>query len=114
MIRKRAKAKSKWQKMKSKSAASKRIKRASKKNPKSKSAKTALKKKTGAKRAALTRGSARRGRRARREEDLTQDLRRRNAIAGMNSGAQTGDLQGVSRAQEADSESVEELVEEGG
>jgi hypothetical protein len=31
----------------------------------------------------------------------------------MKSGAQTGDLQGVSRIQQADSESVEELVEEG-
>jgi hypothetical protein len=39
-----------------------------------------------------------------------QPLRRQ---PGTSSGGQSGDLQGLSRAQEADSESVEELVEEG-
>ena len=42
-------------------------------------------------------------------QELKSAQSRRNAI----SGRQSGDLQGLSRAEEADSESVDELVEEG-
>ena len=41
-------------------------------------------------------------------------MRRKNRIAaGRAASRQSGDLQGLSRAQQADSESVDELVEEG-
>lgn len=48
------------------------------------------------------------------EREINQDIRRKNRIAtGMAASRQSGDLQGLSRAQQADSESVDELVEEG-
>ena len=48
----------------------------------------------------------------RRESDQEVRSRRRSASETV-SGAFSGDLQGLSRAEQADSESVEELVEEG-
>jgi hypothetical protein len=45
------------------------------------------------------------------EREINQDLRSRNTIS--DSDRQTVDLQGLSRVQEAGSESVDELVEEG-
>jgi hypothetical protein len=48
------------------------------------------------------------------EREINQDIRGKNRIAtGMAASRQSGDLQGLSRAQQADSESVDELVEEG-
>ena len=48
------------------------------------------------------------------ERETKQEIRGRTSIASdIVSGRQSGDLQGLSRAEEADSESVEELVEEG-
>lgn len=48
------------------------------------------------------------------EREINQDIRRKNRTAtGMAASRQSGDLQGLSRAQQADSESVDELVEEG-
>jgi len=43
---------------------------------------------------------------------MRQEIRGRSPRETV-SGAQSGDLQGLSRAEQADSESVEELVEEG-
>jgi hypothetical protein len=48
------------------------------------------------------------------EREINQDIRGKNRIAtGRAASRQSGDLQGLSRAQQADSESVDELVEEG-
>lgn len=48
------------------------------------------------------------------ERELQQEIRNRNfAARAAVSGRQPGDLQGLSRTEEADSESVDELVEEG-
>jgi hypothetical protein len=48
------------------------------------------------------------------EQEIQREIqnRRRTAIAGI-SGRQTGDLEGLSRTEQADSESVDELAEEG-
>lgn len=115
MTRKKAKSKSKAKQMKSKNAVAKRVRTApKKKNAKTKSAKNALRRKAAAKGAPLTRRTTRRGSKVNLEEEVRQDLRSRNLIsARTTSGGQTGDLQGVSRVQEADSESVDELLEEG-
>ena len=45
------------------------------------------------------------------EAEIRRELR--NRVPAAFSGRQSGDLQGLSRAEEADSESVEELLEEG-
>jgi N utilization substance protein A len=48
------------------------------------------------------------------DREIKQDIRSRNlGTVGTVSGRQSGDLQGLSRAEQADSESVDELVEEG-
>jgi hypothetical protein len=48
------------------------------------------------------------------EREIQQDFRGRNlAAAGIASAGRSGDLQGLSRSAQADSESVDELVEEG-
>ncbi|MGH9493756.1 MAG: hypothetical protein ACRD3B_02060 [Candidatus Sulfotelmatobacter sp.] len=47
------------------------------------------------------------------EREIKEELRKKVASTRTASGRQGGDLQGLSRAEEADSESVEELVEEG-
>ena len=48
------------------------------------------------------------------EREVKQEITNRNLITARSaSGRQSGDLQGLSRAQQADSESVDELVQEG-
>jgi hypothetical protein len=48
------------------------------------------------------------------EREIREEIKNRNlTTAGSASGRQSGDLQGLSRAQQANSESVDELVEEG-
>ena len=116
MIRKKTKINSKGKQKKSARAVSKRVKSAPKKKAKTKTnvAKKALKRKTAGKSSGSKRRSARKKSAARRDEEFAQNLRGRNRTSsGRSSGAQTGDFQGLSRVQEADSESVDELVEEG-
>jgi hypothetical protein len=115
MIRKKARIKSKGKQMKSKNASSARKKAVhKKKNAKTKLGKRALKKKTAAKGAVPTRRTVAKKGAVNREEELAKDLRSRNFVSsGRKSVRQNSDLQGVSRVQAADSESVDELVEEG-
>jgi hypothetical protein len=48
------------------------------------------------------------------EREIKEEIKNRNlTTAGSASGRQSGDLQGLSRAEQANSESVDELVEEG-
>ena len=48
------------------------------------------------------------------EREINEEIRSRNLEpSGFASGRQSGDFQGISRAEQADSESVDELVEEG-
>jgi hypothetical protein len=68
--------------------------------------KTAPPKKTRSRRNVAGRGGAQ----VSRERKIGQEIRNRTATE---LGRQSGDLQGLSRAQQADSESVDELVEEG-
>ena len=107
--------------VKSKGSAAKNAKKASKRNL-SASAKRAKKpastklKGTTAKSRRLTTRTAKKKTKstATREEPRKQGLGRRFlSSSGAASGRQTGDLEGLSRVQEADSESVDELVEEG-
>jgi hypothetical protein len=108
MVRKKARIKSKAKHTKSKGVVSARKKTAPKKN-----AKTGLvRKRTAAKGTAAKRRSAPKKGTVNREEEFVRDLRGRNrSVIGV--GGQAGDLQGLSRVEEADSESVDELVEEG-
>ncbi len=111
MIRKKTRSKAK--RVKLKRAVAKHARTAPKKGVKAKSKKAALRK-TAAKSAASARRTARRKGKVNPEEEFRRDLRGRSLTsAGRTSGGQTGDLQGLSRAEEADSESVDELVEEG-
>jgi hypothetical protein len=77
----------------------------SKKSPKKKAVKkTVPSGRSGAKRRKLVKA----------ERESKQEIRRRTSTASaIVSGRQSGDLQGLSQAEQADSESVEELVEEG-
>ncbi len=107
-------------------AASKRaVKKASKKKPaiKSKSTKSTTKKRSPQKAAEAT-TSGKRKKTATKEtarniqEQLQDKSRAVYAVASRSrreefSGRQSGDLQGLSRAEQADSESVDELLEEG-
>jgi hypothetical protein len=108
-------------------AASKRaVKKASKKKPalKSKSTKSRAKKRSPQSAAEATTRGKRKGaatkKPARNIQEKLQDKRRAVYTAGSSrsrrgelSGRQSGDLQGLSRAEQADSESVDELLEEG-
>lgn len=47
------------------------------------------------------------------EREISQDFQNRNLSSGRASGGESGDLQGLSRREQADSESVDELIEEG-
>lgn len=96
----------------SKKRASKRVKKASpaKQVAKPSRPKNAPKKKqVKKKRASRTRAS--RGQKSR--QALTQELEVSLGRQGVISGRQSGDLQGLSQAEQADSESVDELAEEG-
>ena len=76
--------------------------------------KASPKKKTAKKSASSTRHRTRKGKSINAEREIQQEIRaRRSTASDIVSGRQSGDLQGLSRAEQADSESVEELVEEG-
>jgi hypothetical protein len=81
---------------------------------KSKTANKAPKRKPTQKKVSRSGGSGSKRASVSSEREINQDIRRKNRIAtGMAASRQSGDLQGLSRAQQADSESVDELVEEG-
>lgn len=87
---------------------------ANKKSVMARRSKASPKKKTVKKRASGARGGTEKRRFVSAERETKQEIRGRTSIASdIVSGRQSGDLQGLSRAEEADSESVEELVEEG-
>lgn len=59
-------------------------------------------------------GSRKKKRSVSTEREIQQDIRNKNrTAAGMAESRQSGDLQGLSREEQANSESVDELVEEG-
>jgi hypothetical protein len=68
--------------------------------------KVAARKKTAARTASTPRGEV-------RESTIASGAIRRGRGLGSEAAGQSGDLQGLSRRREADSESVEELIEEG-
>ncbi len=113
-INKKSRVKSKAKKSIKKTAQRKRAVKAKapKKANKKIAQKRATQKKAAQKKVALRT-------RARREKNAAvnteREIRRgiRSRVPEAISGRQTGDLQGLSRAEEADSESVEELIEEG-
>jgi hypothetical protein len=101
--RKKTKTKPKTATARKKKAARRKAKTANR--PKRKPAKKKTSRSTGSRKKRASVSS---------EREINQDIRRKNRIAtGMAASRQSGDLQGLSRAQQADSESVDELVEEG-
>lgn len=110
---KKAKSSSKRRKSKSQTATAKKKTTQLKRVVKAKAAK-----KPSAKKAAKKKTSARSVRKKKpsvsTQRELNQDIRSRNlGPTGTKSVRQSADLQGLSRAQQADSESVDELVDEG-
>lgn len=104
---KRTEGKSRTAKTTSKKQRKKVVKLAA---PKKSSKKKAARRKTSLGASALPR--ARKS--ATTEKELQREVRNENRIrTARASSRQTGDLQGLSRAEQADSESVDELVEEG-
>jgi hypothetical protein len=102
------KRKTKSSEAKSKTSTSKRAKNARRgrtRAPKRTAKKKEFKKKTSAKGSPTRKVKAPAGRSQRSEPTF--------ARTGSNAFGQTGDLEGLSRAEQADSESVDELVEEG-
>ena len=95
-----------------------RAKSAAKPKSAKKTAKKALKK-TAKKKAAPEKTvlKSRSGRKIRTsvsaEREVRQEIRNRDLTTDTSFGRQSGDLQGLSRDEQADSESVDELVEEG-
>ena len=91
-------------------------KKSKKKNAKPK---TALRKKAAPKKKALTKKAAPRKKPARNNRAARGKEQKRATVTfepkrlGANSGGQSGDLQGLSNSAGADSESVDELLEEG-
>jgi hypothetical protein len=90
------------------------------KKKKARKKKPAAKKKAAAKKRALARGKKARAKKPKRAKPRLRgpnSLETPSAPAGKGlgpgSGGQSGDIQGISRAEDADSESVEELAEEG-
>jgi len=82
------------------------------KAPKKLAKKKAARKKIAQKKVALrTRPGRAKNTAVNREMEIRREIR--NKVPEAFSGRQSGDLQGLSRAEEADSESVEELLEEG-
>jgi len=77
--------------------------------------KTAIKKSAGKKQAAPKKAPRKKATRKRRAAAGSRPSRRPVSRPGLGAGAagQSGDLQGISRREDVDSESVEELVEEG-
>ena len=81
---------------------------------KSKTAKKPPKRKAVPKHAASgARGSRKKNATVSPEREIKQDLRTRRLPSTGMAGRQSGDLQGLSRAEQADSESVDELIGEG-
>jgi hypothetical protein len=81
---------------------------------KAKTAKQTSKRKPAQKKASRSRGSRKKRAPVSTEREINQDIRNKNrTAAGMAASRQSGDLQGLSRVEQADSESVDELVEEG-
>jgi N utilization substance protein A len=80
---------------------------------KTSSKKAALKKKTRAKKAAPRKKAIQKKRRARGKSQALGTVSFESKGLGARSGGQSGDLQGLSNTAGADSESVDELLEEG-
>ena|SRR5438045_2768375 len=109
------KKKSKYRKSKRPAATSTKKTARSKRLVETKTPKRLAKKRTAQKKTAL-KASGNRKRRASitTERDIQREIQaKKRTAAGLASGRQSGDLQGLSRAEQADSESVDELVEEG-
>ena len=91
--------------------------------PKKKLAKKKLAKKSPAKKAAKRKGAAKATtarkkvgaprKKARRKSERSYPVTFRRGASGAGSAGQSGDLQGLSRVEDVDSESVNELIEEG-
>jgi hypothetical protein len=95
---------------KSKTASTKRAKKLSSRDKQAMASKKTVKKKQSKKKASLKANPARKRRTpVRRGQRLESSWGREGAV----SSRQSGDLEGLSRAEQADSESVDELVEEG-
>src|SRR5579864_9237978 len=109
-----SKKKTKTKRRTSKKATATKKSLANKKSVKARRSKESPKKKTIKKRASSARGGAQKRNFVNAERESKQEVRGRTSFASNSvSGRQSGDLQGLSRAELADSESVEELVEEG-
>jgi hypothetical protein len=93
--------------------APKKNKKKSKAKPKKSLAKKAPKKKARAKKAAPKKKPAQKKRRARGKSQGVATVAFERKGLGAKSGGQSGDLQGLSDSAGADSESVDELLEEG-
>jgi hypothetical protein len=93
--------------------APKKNKKKSKAKPKKSLAKKAPKKKARAKKAAPKKKPAQKKRRARGKSQSVATVAFERKGLGAKSGGQSGDLQGLSDSAGADSESVDELLEEG-
>jgi hypothetical protein len=107
--RKPAKSKAATAKKKTKSAAQR-----NKRNAKAQTRRKSTAKKTSGKKAAPKRRARSKPAFRNAGTEIKRDLQRRNRIASEPElDAQSGDLQGISRVEQDDSESVEELVEEG-
>ena len=107
------KKKTKTKRQTSKSAKAKKKSTTKKKPGKPTRLKRSPKKKTAKKAASSARGRAEKRKSVSAEREIKQEIRGRRPAASSVSGRQSGDLQGLSRIEQADSESVEELVEEG-
>ena len=108
------KTKRKSRTSKSKTSGSKKKQTAQRKRvAKSKTAKKSLARKAPQKKARAS-GSRKKKTYVSTERELNQEIRSKNlSRTGLLASRQSGDLQGLSRAEQADSESVDELVEEG-
>ena len=109
------KKKSKSKPKKSKGAATTSKRKATQSKLKAKTAKKPRTNPTSRKKTA-SKASARRKKRVSvsTEREIRQEIRNRNLASGRaESGVRSADFEGLSRAEQADSESVDELVEEG-
>ncbi|SRR5579871_587135 len=108
------KKKTKTKRRTSKKASATKKSLAAKKSVPAKRSKKTLKKKAVKKTAPSARSAPKKRKAVNLERESKQEIRARTSTASATiSGRQSGDLQGLSRAEQADSESVEELVEEG-
>jgi hypothetical protein len=105
---------SKQRRSKRGSATSKKETARSKRAAKAKSATKSTRKTAAQKKKATTSASLKKRSGVSSDREIQQEIRNRNrAAAARAAGRESGDLQGVSREEQADSESVDELVEEG-